>query len=79
MYYLAAMEPMTSVPRIPTSFRVNSPAVQYTNEHITSQYQYRTTKTKFENGELVVEPVEQTYTFKTDRQVPKLGYIPLPR
>jgi hypothetical protein len=69
------MEPITQAPRISTSFRVNSPHVQYTPEHILSEYQYRSTRTKFENGELVVEPVEQTYTFKTERQVPKLGYV----
>lgn len=62
-------------PRLPTSFRVNSSAVQYTDEHITSEYQYKTTKTKFENGELVVEPVDLTYTFKTERKVPRLGVM----
>jgi myo-inositol-1-phosphate synthase len=68
------MEPITNL-RVPTSFRVNSPNVKYTEEHITSDYQYRTTKTRVENGELVVEPVEVNYTFKTERKVPKLGYV----
>jgi len=69
------MDPIAQAPRIPTSFRVNSPHVNYTPEHITSNYLYRSTKTKFENGELVVEPVEQEYTFKTDRHVPRLGVM----
>jgi myo-inositol-1-phosphate synthase len=68
------MEPITN-PRVPTSFRVNSPQVKYTDEHIVSEYQYKTTKTKFENGELIVEPQEVNYTFKTDRKVPKLGVM----
>lgn len=71
------MEP-TSMPRVPKSFRVNSPSVKYTEEHIVSDYQYKTTKTSFENGELIVEPVEINYTFKTERKVPKLGYVPSP-
>jgi myo-inositol-1-phosphate synthase len=66
------MEP-TTIPRIPTSFRVNSPNVKYTPEHIISDYQYKNTKTRFENGELIVEPTETNYTFKTERKVPKLG------
>jgi myo-inositol-1-phosphate synthase len=69
------MEPITQAPRLPTSFRVNSPNVQYTNDHIVSDYTYKSTKTKFENGELVVEPVETNYTFKTDRKVPRLGVM----
>jgi len=69
------MDPITHNPRIHTSFRVNSPSVQYTPEHIFSEYQYRTTKTKFENGELVVDPVETTYSFKTERKVPRLGVM----
>jgi len=68
------MEPITN-PRLPTSFRVNSPNVQYTEEHIISNYEYKNTKTKFENGELVVEPVETNYTFKTETKVPKLGVM----
>ena len=68
------MEPIAQAPRLPTSFRVASDKVQYTPEHIVSEYQYKFSRTKFENGELLVEPVEQTYTFKTDRTVPKLGY-----
>jgi hypothetical protein len=69
------LSPAMAAPRLPTSFRVNSPNVKYTDEHITSEYQYKTTKTKFENGELVVEPVDISYTFKTERKVPRLGYV----
>jgi len=62
-------------PRLPTSFRVNSPHVKYTEDTITSEYKYKTTKTKFENGELVVEPVDISYTFKTETKVPRLGVM----
>ena len=64
-----------ATPRLSHSFRVNSPKVQYTEEHIVSEYSYNSSKTKFENGELVVEPTETNYTFKTERKVPKLGVM----
>jgi myo-inositol-1-phosphate synthase len=70
------MEPAN--PRLPTSFRVNSPHVKYTDEHIVSDYSYTTTKTKVENGELVVEPMAIDYTFRTERKVPRLGYVRVP-
>jgi len=55
------------------TFRVNSPNVQYTEEAIISKYTYQTTKSAFVNNELVVEPVDQKYTFRTERKVPRLG------
>ncbi|KAK5580656.1 hypothetical protein RB653_000679 [Dictyostelium firmibasis] len=57
------------------SFKVNSPNVQYTEEHIISNYTYQTTKIQSVNGELIVEPVDQKYTFKTERKVPKMGVM----
>jgi len=69
------MEPILATPRIPTSFKVNSPNVKYTEDHITSDYTYRTTKTKNVDGEIVVEPIETKYTFRTDRKLPKTGVM----
>lgn len=65
----------TAAPRLATSFRVNSPNVKYTDEHIISDFAYKSTKTRIENGELVVEPTETNYTFKTEKKVPRLGYV----
>ncbi|EFA77141.1 inositol-3-phosphate synthase [Heterostelium album PN500] len=55
------------------NFKVNSSKVQYTDEEIISNYTYSTSKTSVVNGELIVEPVNTNYVFKTDRKVPKLG------
>ncbi|KAN0012488.1 hypothetical protein ACTFIU_007792 [Dictyostelium citrinum] len=57
------------------SFKVNSPNVKYTDEHIISDYTYQTTKIQNVNGELIVEPVDQKYIFKTERKVPKMGVM----
>ena len=67
------MEPILPTPRIPASFKVNSPHVKYTEDTITSDYTYRTVKTKYEDGEIVCEPLETKYTFRTERKLPKLG------
>ncbi|EGG19644.1 inositol-3-phosphate synthase [Cavenderia fasciculata] len=55
------------------TFKVNSPNVTYTDEAIISNYEYQTTTTTVEDGELVVKPVTAKYTFKTERKVPKMG------
>ncbi|KAN0041855.1 hypothetical protein ACTFIV_004405 [Dictyostelium citrinum] len=57
------------------SFKVNSPNVKYTDEHIISDYTYQTTKIQNVNGELIVEPVDQKFIFKTERKVPKMGVM----
>ncbi len=55
-------------------FQVESPAVQYTSEAITSTYDYQSTKLeRGADGRWVVRPTTTTYQFKTDRRVPKLG------
>lgn len=55
------------------TLRVNSPDVKYTDETIVADYTYRTTTTKVEGGDVVVEPVEVKYKFRTERKVPRLG------
>ncbi|KAN0048200.1 hypothetical protein ACTA71_002595 [Dictyostelium dimigraforme] len=57
------------------SFKVNSPNVKYTEEHIISDYTYQTTKIQTVNNELIVEPVNEKYIFKTERKVPKMGVM----
>lgn len=69
----------TSTPTIGSTahsplFKVNSPNVQYTEEHILSKYTYfNTLVTKQSDGSLVAEPTETVYEFKTDRTVPRVG------
>lgn len=58
------------------NFSVESPSVQYTDEHITSTYQYHTTALEQQaGGKWVVKPVSETYEFRTQRTVPKLGVM----
>lgn len=57
-------------------FTVNSPNVVYTNEHIKSNYVYRTTSVaKTAAGKYVATPKETTYDFKVDRKVGRVGMM----
>lgn len=57
-----------------TTFKVESPNVHYTSEHIESKYTYETTKVDINSkGTYTVKPVETVYTFRTERHVPKIG------
>lgn len=57
-------------------FKVDSPNVQYGEEHITSTYSYSTTKLQQgPDGKWSVKPVSETYQFKTSTKVPKLGVM----
>lgn len=53
------------------SFAVDSPNVEYTDDHIVSQYDYQTTEV---NGSKVV-PKTERLTFRTARRVPKTGVM----
>ena len=56
------------------NFTVASDKVLYTDESITSTYDYQTTKLeRGADGKWVVRPTQVEYQFKTDRRVPKLG------
>ena len=58
------------------SFQVDSPSVSYTDDEIVSEYTYKTTRVSVSpDGSATVRPVDQTYKFKTDRRVPKLGVM----
>ena len=55
-------------------FKVESPAVVYTDKEILSQYVYRTTSvSKTEIGKYVAVPKETAYDFRVERNVPKVG------
>lgn len=56
------------------SFEVQSPNVVYSDEHITSTYDYASTKLdRAPDGKWVVKPTSTSYQFRVDRRVPKLG------
>jgi hypothetical protein len=52
-----------------TPFTVESDNVTYSEDTITADYDYQTTKVEMRGGKSVVRPVTQRYTFKTDRKV----------
>ncbi|KAK8811370.1 hypothetical protein WA158_003104 [Blastocystis sp. Blastoise] len=54
---------------------VNSENVKYSPSEITSEYVYDKTVVVNENNTLVVKPVAEKYTFKTQRTVPKTGLL----
>jgi myo-inositol-1-phosphate synthase len=56
--------------------QVNSPNVQYTDESIISSYEYQTTVVDVDAaGTARVTPVQQPITFKTARQLPRMGVM----
>ena len=56
------------------NFRVESPNVQYTDEHITSTYDYQSTQLeRTADGGFVVKPTSTRYQFRVARKAPKLG------
>ncbi|KAH8551897.1 hypothetical protein BGW37DRAFT_492827 [Umbelopsis sp. PMI_123] len=60
----------------PSLFKVHAPNVQYTDDHIFSEYTYTNTLvTKADDGSFNVEPKNSVYHFKTDTRVPKLGLM----
>lgn len=55
-------------------FKVVSPNVEYSEDAITSNYDYQTTEVKMTaDGAWELHPKTVAYKFKTDRRVPKLG------
>jgi myo-inositol-1-phosphate synthase len=56
------------------NFTVQSPNVAYSEEHITSTYNYDSTRlSRDEKGQWIVTPTSTEYQFRVDRRVPKLG------
>ena len=58
-----------------STIKINSPNVTYTDDCITSKYQYNTEVVTQENGNFIVTPKSEEYHFKTDTKVPKLGML----
>jgi len=59
------------VPTIPAGYSIQSDAVKYTDNEIVSEYHYQVTRVQ----DKVITPVNEKYTFKTERKVPKLGIM----
>ncbi|CAG5126613.1 unnamed protein product [Candidula unifasciata] len=55
--------------------KVESPNVKYTEDYIEARYAYQTTKVRVEGKNIIATPKEETYVFRTDRRVPKLGVM----
>ncbi|XP_054836522.1 inositol-3-phosphate synthase 1 [Eublepharis macularius] len=58
-----------------TSFVVDSPNVTYTPEFIEAKYSYSATQVCQEEGITKVKPCSTALTFRTERNVPKLGVM----
>ncbi|EHB02681.1 Inositol-3-phosphate synthase 1 [Heterocephalus glaber] len=58
-----------------SAFVVESPDVVYSPETIEAHYDYRTTRVIREGGVLKVQPTSTRFTFRTARQVPRLGVM----
>lgn len=58
------------------NYEVKAPNVQYTEEHITSSFNYQGTSiTPGDDGKWSVTPTNTPFEFKTDRKVPKVGVM----
>jgi hypothetical protein len=59
------------------TFSVDSPNVTYTEDSITSSYEYDTTEVECGPGlNFTIRPVSHKVEFQTARRVPKVGYAP---
>ena len=64
------------LPSNQASFTVDSPSVQYSDDHINSKYVYRQTAVKKSaNGSYVASPKETTYDFQVERKVGRVGLM----
>jgi myo-inositol-1-phosphate synthase len=63
----------------PTALRTETPIVvesdktRYTDEYITSTFDYHGQTVTNEDGVLKVRPTKKTFEFRTARKVPKMG------
>jgi len=75
----AAPQTAAALPAAPApaaQIRVHSPNVQYTETDIVSNYTYETSKVEEgADGTIEVFPLSVRYTFKTKREVPRLGLM----
>ncbi|CAJ0944525.1 unnamed protein product [Ranitomeya imitator] len=61
--------------RMAERFKIESPNVRYSKDLIEADYNYNTTQVYEENGVTKVKPCSTTFTFRTERKVPKLGVM----
>ncbi|XP_022066826.1 inositol-3-phosphate synthase 1-A [Acanthochromis polyacanthus] len=54
---------------------INSPNVKYTDSHIEAKYSYQTTSVHRDGNKVTVTPHTTEMTFRTERQVPRLGVM----
>ena len=57
------------------NIQINSDNIEYTSENIISKYVYQTTSVNVEKSRISVTPVDFNITFKTKRNVSKLGVM----
>lgn len=65
----------TSVKRDPNAIKVNAPNVSYSEEFINAKYSYHSTQVKVVDGKYEITPVNKEYEFRTERVVPKTGWV----
>jgi myo-inositol-1-phosphate synthase len=55
------------------NFKVQSPNVKYEDNHIISEYNYKTTEARINNNEVTIIPKDTKFVFKTNTKVPRMG------
>uniref|UniRef100_A0A452GS21 inositol-3-phosphate synthase n=1 Tax=Gopherus agassizii TaxID=38772 RepID=A0A452GS21_9SAUR len=74
----SAVEPSRAEPAPGTmaeTFLVESPDVTYSKDYIEAKYTYSTVHVSREDGVTKVKPQSTKFTFRTERQVPRLGVM----
>uniref|UniRef100_A0A3B3DGI3 inositol-3-phosphate synthase n=1 Tax=Oryzias melastigma TaxID=30732 RepID=A0A3B3DGI3_ORYME len=57
------------------NIHINSPNVKYTDTHIFAKYSYESTSVQQDGSNITVTPRSTEMTFRTERQVPRLGVM----
>lgn len=58
-----------------STIEVNAPNVTYTEDHIEAEYVYETTDVELKDNKVVATPLKETFHFKTERKVPRVGVM----
>lgn len=66
---------MRSAPTLAKNFVVDTPSVTYTDDTITSDYEYTQVKTELGDGVVYARPTTTRFSFKTQRKVPRTGVM----
>lgn len=61
--------------RRPHSLVVQSDLTSYTDSHITAKYTNRGADVTLTNGQLLINPTQESYEFQTKRAPSKTGYV----